>query len=232
MPSAVGKSGTLRALRTAGLSPRLLSPLSRGYVYQLPALLSPRDADSLFDFLVARFNGWRTETDHFGRQQRATAYFGDDGTIFSYVGLTLRPSRWPDALEAARARANLVAAAHGTQHFSACLANHYTENACSIPWHSDEVRAHGDSRLVLALSLGGERRMTLRPRHGSTSQPAVQPMSLRLPAGSAVAMAGDAQEFWEHALPLDPGAAPRRVSLTFRTIVPGYEEGRPPPIPG
>lgn len=44
-------------------------------------------------------------------------------------------------------------------------------------------------------------------------------------------MAGVAQDYWEHALPVDAAAAPRRVSLTFRSIVPGAEEGRPPPVP-
>ena len=38
------------------------------------------------------------------------------------------------------------------------------------------------------------------------------------------ALAGDAQARYEHALPLDVGAAPARISLTFRSIVPGFEE--------
>ena len=93
------------------------------------------------------------------------------------------------------------------------------------------MRAHGDAKLVLALSLGGERRMLLRPK-GTSSEARVEGvMALTLPPGSAVAMAGAAQDHWEHSLPLDSRAAPRRVSLTFRTIVPGYEEGRSPPIP-
>ena len=79
---------------------------------------------------------------------------------------------------------------------------------------------------MLAVSLGGERRMLLRRKLSDRAQPA---MALALPSGSAVAMAGAAQEHWEHSLPLDDGAAPRRVSLTFRSIVPGYEEGRAPP---
>ena len=147
-------------------------------------------------------------------------------SLFSYVGLTLRPKPWPCALTAARQRVDEVAAAHGTR-VTACLANHFGEGCSSIPWHSDEVRAHGDAKLVLALSLGGQRRMLLRQK--SSAAAPTTPISVGLPPGSAVVMAGVAQDYWEHALPLDRGAAPRRVSLTFRTIVPGYEEGRDPP---
>ena len=49
---------------------------------------------------------------------------------------------------------------------------------------------------------------------------------IALPSGSALLMAGDAQARYEHALPLDVGAAPARISLTYRSIVPGYEEER------
>ena len=220
-----------RALRSADLSPRLLSPPDKGYVYALP-LVSRTVAAELYHFFTDEFRGWRTETDAFGRQARATAYFGDEGTLFSYVGLTLRPKAWPmhHALTAARQRADLIAAAHGTR-ITSCLANHYGAGSDSIPWHSDEVRAHGDAKLVLSLSLGGERRMLLRPKRAGSEGRGDGVLALTLPPGSAVAMAGAAQDYWEHSLPLDSRAAPRRVSLTFRTIVPGYEEGRSPPIP-
>ena len=216
------------ALRAAGMRPRVLAPTSQGYVYHLPSLLSPEESKSLFASLLSI--RWRTETDHFGPQQRQTAFFGDEGATFQYVGLTLQPNAWPEALQTARQRANLVAAAHGPERCTACLANHYGEDAGYIPWHHDEVRAHGTARLVLALSLGGERRMLLRRR---TVDGALEDeISVRLPPGSAMVMAGDAQTHWEHALPLDPGAAPRRISLTFRTLIPGFEDGLPSPVPG
>ena len=104
-----------RALRSADLSPRLLSPPDKGYVYALP-LVSRTIAAELHHFFTSEFRGWRTETDAFGRQGRATAYFGDEGTLFSYVGLTLRPKPWPThrALTAARQRADLVSHLLGT----------------------------------------------------------------------------------------------------------------------
>ena len=41
--------------------------------------------------------------------------------------------------------------------------------------------------------------------------------AMALPAGSAVAMAGAAQDYWEHALPLDREAAPARVSASVHS---------------
>lgn len=216
----------LAALRAAGLKPRLLSPTQLGYVYQIPKLLEAAEASALFQELTSGGHAWKTETDAFGPQQRESFYCGDERAIFSYVGLLLTPRSWPDGrMTSARHAVQTVAAAHGTQ-CTACLANHYAEGTGSIPWHHDEVRAHGPAKLVIALSLGGTRRMELRQRH-APSQP---PLSLTLPEGSAVVMAGDAQEHWEHRLPLDEDAAPRRISLTFRSIEPGYEEGRAPPL--
>ena len=218
----------LRRLRSSGLAPRLLSSQQHGYVYQLHNLLSPSDAEALYDYCKTDLP-WQTEVDAFGEQGRPTTYFGDDNAIFSFVGLTLQPRAWPSQLAVARKAVGTIAAAHETS-ITACLANLYEESQGEIPWHHDEVRACGEARLVIALSLGGPRRMLLRRRD---SLPAAAPISVPLPPGSAVVMASTAQEHWEHCLPLDVNEhdAPSRISLTFRSIEIGYEEGRPPPMP-
>jgi hypothetical protein len=41
---------------------------------------------------------------------------------------------------------------------------------------------------------------------------------------AAVLMAGDTQEKWLHQLPDTGDDMPHRVSLTFRSIVPGFED--------
>lgn len=122
----------LVALREIGLVPRLLAPPSTGYVYQVPNLLRPSLSNPLFEFFTSRFDGWRVEVDAFGLQQRATAYFADDGCTFSYVGLTLRPKPWPDALAAARERVSLVAAAHGTKITAVCTAATFVKPRVSL----------------------------------------------------------------------------------------------------
>ena len=191
---------------------------------------------------------WSREVDDFGEQDRETCYVGDAGCTFAFVGLTLRPRPWTPAARAlrhelegliaprVRALAGSGSAAAPLQ-LSGCLMNRYDADAGFIPWHSDEVRAHGPSRVVCAVSLGGPRRFLVRAKPKAPGDEPDPPVlhDIALPSGSALLMAGDAQARYEHALPLDVGAAPARISLTYRSIVPGFEEERAhtqAPIPG
>ena len=186
-------------------------------IYLLPDVLSPAQAAQHFEELRA-WPGWRTETDAFGVQERESAYFGDAGCVFAYVGLTLQPQPWLPCLTTARSLVDeTIGSAHGAS-VTGCLANHYPQNEGRICWHCDEVRAHGDANLVVSLSLGGTRTMDVRENATGKT------WSLRLPPGSALVMGGAAQQHWQHALPLDEAGAPERISLTFRSIVPGFEE--------
>ena len=182
---------------------------------------------------------WRTETDAFGPQARQTAYCADPSCTFAYVGLRLGPAPWPAALLHARAAAARSLGMRNTALLSGCLANHYAPGAGHIPWHYDEVRAHGAPRLVAALSLGGPRLFGLRPRGdggdggdgagngagdggGAANEQHIQ--HIELAHGSLLAMWGGTQQAFEHALPLRGDTDARRISLTFRSIVPGHEE--------
>ena len=80
------------------------------------------------------------------------------------------------------------------------------------------MRAHGAENLIATLSLGGPRRFRLRPRDGSG-----QVTEVEMTPGSVVMMAGATQDHYEHELPLRDGDPPR-ISLTFRSIVPGFED--------
>ncbi len=178
---------------------------------------------------------WSREVDDFGEQDRETCYVGDEGCTFAFVGLTLRPRPWTPAVRALRRELEgllaprvgaLIGGSAAPLQLSGCLMNRYDANAGFIPWHSDEVRAHGPSRVVCAVSLGGPRRFLVRAKPAATGGDPDPPVlhDVALPSGSALLMAGDAQARYEHALPLDVGAAPARISLTFRSIVPGFEE--------
>ena len=190
-------------------------------VYLVPSLLPIDEADVLF----RRLHGcglWERACDDFGPQQRLSTYWGDERCIFSYVGLVCQPHAWPAFVRGVRRRLNdTIASAHDTA-LTGCLANNYEAGDGEIVWHRDEVRAHGPAKLVVSLSTGGERPFLLR--HSATGRE----LRVPLPVGSALVMAGDTQRLWEHALPLEPGA-PHRISLTFRSIEAGFEEGQEPP---
>lgn len=187
----------------------------------LENVLSEDEAQVYLDEFVNELP-WKVEVDDFGEQSRPTCYYGDPGCIFSYVGLTLRPLPWTHSLQYLRER---VAKACGlsSDQITACLINYYKSNEGFIPWHYDEVRAHGESKVVASLSLGGPRKFLLRPRgDGSHGQDKVTTVLLQ--SGSILLMQGRAQELYEHCIPLDADNAPIRISLTFRSIAPGFEE--------
>ncbi|KAG7349998.1 2OG-Fe(II) oxygenase superfamily-domain containing protein [Nitzschia inconspicua] len=217
-----------------------------------------------------------TETDHFGEQTRPTCYFGDEDCVFSYVGLQLQPLQWPevlrklrDTVEAAvweivypaitkeyeptpKDESKPVRSTTGKkvstdrQLLTACLANQYPKDRGYIPWHYDEIRAHGPTKTVASLSLGGPRRFLLRKRRSrgvafnNNNNDSVERdddnevdthlifADLMLPSGSVLLMTGNVQENYEHCLPLsleqNTDTNLHRISLTFRSIVPGYEK--------
>eukprot|EP00629_Pelagomonadales_sp_RCC1024_P009382 CAMPEP_0119276252 /NCGR_PEP_ID=MMETSP1329-20130426/15108_1 /TAXON_ID=114041 /ORGANISM="Genus nov. species nov., Strain RCC1024" /LENGTH=208 /DNA_ID=CAMNT_0007276679 /DNA_START=213 /DNA_END=835 /DNA_ORIENTATION=- len=177
---------------------------------------------ALYETLAAA--PWRVETDEWGKQGRPTFYMGDERAVFAFCGLRLEPDPWPPAVLKAR---EAVAEACGVDPalLTGCLANCYPAGEGSIPWHHDEVRAHGDLKIVASLSLGGPRLFRLRRK----GRPEVLE-ELDLAPGSLLLMRGRCQEQYEHELPL-VGDAPPRISLTFRSIVPGFE-GRAGKDPG
>jgi alkylated DNA repair dioxygenase AlkB len=176
---------------------------------------------------------WNVETDQFGLQSRPTCYYGDPDCVFTYVGLRLEPKPWHPIVLALK---NQVAKACHLDPclLTACLINLYPSGEGYIPWHYDEIRAHGDSKIVASLSLGGPRPFQLRSRKDATTTLVA---NISLESGSVLLMKGDVQEHYEHQLPLmqdnnnkDTKAPtlsnPPRISLTFRSIVPGFERGR------
>ena len=208
---------------------------------------------------------WNVETDAFGPQGRATCYFADHECVFSYVGLRLAPvasshALWPPALDQLRKRVqrvihttddNSISSKSSSVSLTACLANLFADDHDHIPFHYDEVRAHGPSKTVATLSLGGPRLFCWRPRrrHDVTNDDttiinndnSTIINNLWLPSGSILLMQGPTQEYYEHALPAatshisntqeddspsSMNTTTTRISLTFRSIVPGYEDGR------
>ena len=180
-----------------------------------PDVLAGAAAAALFAELDAGVP-WAVHADDFGAQGRPTYYCGDDDCVFSFVGCRHEPRPWPPALDALRPSLE-AALALPPRSLTACLLNRYAAGAGHIPFHSDEVRAHGFKRVVASLSLGGPR--TFRLRRKATGDDVAD---LALASGSALVMTGDAQDDYEHELPLRGGDA-ARISCTFRSIVPGFE---------
>lgn len=195
------------------------------FVSLIENVVNPVQASDLFSSLCASEEIWRREVDDFGPQERLSAYFGDDDAIFAYVGVSCIPRKWPQPLSALCDRLNDILAQKKLLQnpITACLINNYEPDEGQIVWHYDEMRACGESKLVVSVSLGlGSRRFELCKRVDDVDDPD-NIISITLPVGSALIMGKETQEHWLHRLPLDEGDAPHRLGLTFRSIVPGFE---------
>lgn len=95
------------------------------------------------------------------------------------------------------------------EELDAIWVNYYRNGDDSVAWHSDRVGRTQRNPLVAIVSLGGPRRLLLRPRGGGRSVP------FPLASGDLLVMGGACQHRWEHAVP-KVAAAPPRMSVTFR----------------
>ncbi len=169
------------------------------------------DADELFERLMRDIE-WRQETATlFGRRvpvPRLVAWHGDAG--YAYSGIRHVPSAWtPDLL-----RLKAIAEAQAGVSFNSVLLNLYRDGRDSMGWHADDEKVLGRHPIIASLSLGAERRF--QARHRTKPDPT---LSLMLPHGSCLVMAGAMQECWKHQVPKTAKPVGPRINLTFRAVV-------------
>ena len=102
------------------------------------------------------------------------------------------------------------------------MLNNFEEGRGYIVPHSDEVLTHGPEKVMASPSLGGSLRMILRSRPERGGEGAWD-IERGLRPGSVLVMHGETQALREHELPMED-LAPHRISLTFRSLVPGFED--------
>ncbi|MEJ7729651.1 MAG: alpha-ketoglutarate-dependent dioxygenase AlkB [Polyangiaceae bacterium] len=88
----------------------------------------------------------------------------------------------------------------------------YRDGRDSVAWHGDYVARTMEGALVATVSLGGARRMLLRPTGGGES------MHLDLGWGDLLVMGGTCQRTWQHAVPKVSRAAAPRIAVMFRPV--------------
>lgn len=175
---------------------------------QETALAAP-DADRLFDELIAGID-WRQEIARvMGRRvpiPRLTAWHGEAGYVYS--GIRMTPAPWSPPLLEIKA----IAEACAGQPFNSVLLNLYRDGRDSVSWHADNEPGLGRNPVIASISLGAMRRFHLKHR-GSD-----QCVSLDLPHGSCLVMAGPTQHHWLHQVPKTARPVGPRINLTFRRM--------------
>ena len=181
-----------------------------------PHWLGADEADALFAALRAQV-AWEVHRIRlFGREvdsPRLSCWIGDPDASYRYSGVRFEPRSWPDALRPVRVRLEQTLG----QGFNSVLANLYRDGRDAMGWHSDAEPELGAQPVIASISLGAARRFAFRHR-----QQPERKLSLELPHGSLLVMAGDTQRFYRHSLPRTVRPVGERINLTFRRILPGH----------
>lgn len=143
---------------------------------------------------------------------RLSSWHGDADASYSYSGSRYQPTPWTKTLSEIR-----TALRESLQtEFNGVLVNRYRSGTDSMGWHADNERELGPDPVIASISLGAERRFSLKHRTDG------QRLQLHLAHGSLLLMAGQTQRNWLHALPKQHGVEAERINLTFRRLlIPG-----------
>jgi alkylated DNA repair dioxygenase AlkB len=173
--------------------------------------LAATEADRLLEELMAAIS-WRQEiATVMGRRvpiPRLTAWHGEAGYVYS--GIRMTPMPWNRPLLELKAVAETCAG----QPFNSVLLNLYRDGRDSVSWHADNEPGLGRDPVIASISLGATRRFQMKHR-GSSHR-----VSLDLPHGSCLVMAGATQHHWLHQVPKTARPLGPRINLTFRAMAP------------
>jgi alkylated DNA repair dioxygenase AlkB len=206
--SACSAAASFSAAAEERAAPANLLPCD-GAVVLYPDALPPAAADRL---LAALRDGiaWRQEVATvMGRRvaiPRLTAWHGAAGYVYS--GIRLTPAPWTPPLLELKALAESIA----RQPFNSVLLNLYRDGRDSVSWHADDEPGLGRNPTIASLSLGADRRFQLKHRR------CPERLTLDLPHGSCLIMAGATQHHWLHQLPKTKAPVGLRINLTFRSM--------------
>lgn len=174
----------------------------------------PREqADHLYDTLLKEVPWQQDDIRVFGktyRQPRLTALYGNNGSTYTYSGITMLPRPFTSELEKLKCGVEKVAG----HCFTTCLMNLYRNGNDSNGWHADNEKELGPNPVIASLSLGVTRAFHLKHRNNKA-----QRYKIHLEHGSLLVMAGAMQHHWLHQIPKTRKTTEKRINLTFRRIM-------------
>lgn len=115
------------------------------------------------------------------------------------------------ALDAAREELNRRYAAELGGEFVTAGLCHYRDGSDSVAWHGDRIgRGRDHDTMVAIISLGAQRRLSLRPRGGGEA------LGFEMAHGDLLVMGGSCQRTWDHAVLKTAKPVGPRISVQFR----------------
>src|ERR1051325_6173968 len=139
---------------------------------------------------------------------RLIAMYGPVG--YRYSGVVHPPRALPPRLGLIRDRVEALTG----RAFNSVLANLYRNERDSVGWHRDSDYAHGGQPDIASVSFGAVRCFQLRDGAGESHAVDLEPGSVLLISGEAIAR-------WWHRVPKTRRPLGPRLNLTFRHMVAG-----------
>jgi alkylated DNA repair dioxygenase AlkB len=188
-------------------------PLKDGEVWFIPNFLKLKEADDYFNILTQSIHWRQEEIKIYGKTiplPRKTAWYGDEGSSYSYSGLKLNPEPWTKELIELKTKIEYLLQ---DEKFNSVLLNLYRDGNDKVGWHADDEKALGRNPTIASLSFGATRRFNIKHK----TEPGLA-HKFELNHGSLIIMKGPMQHCWLHQIPIQKGVLYPRINLTFRTI--------------
>jgi alkylated DNA repair dioxygenase AlkB len=185
---------------------------SDGIVNYHGPVLNYTEVQFYFDKLLTTIEWKNDEAVIFGKHiitKRKVAWFGDGNFAYTYSNTTKQALAWTKELQALK---TITERAAETK-FNSCLLNLYHNGDEGMAWHSDDEKCLGENTVIASMSLGAERKFSLK--HKATKET----ISVLLESGSLLIMKGTTQTHWLHSLPKTKKVTKPRINLTFRTFM-------------
>ena len=177
-----------------------------------PNFLTRDQADQLFNVLREQIPWRQDEIRIFGKtyqQPRLTALYGNNGSSYTYSGITMEPAPFTPELLSLKSMVEKYAG----HTFTTCLLNLYRDGNDSNGWHADDEKELGPNPVIASVSLGQTRTFHFKHR----SQKSLR-YRMQLEHGSLLIMEGPMQHHWLHQVPKTRRPVLPRINLTFRNI--------------
>ncbi|MDG1174590.1 MAG: alpha-ketoglutarate-dependent dioxygenase AlkB [Flavobacteriales bacterium] len=175
---------------------------------------SLEESHRLMQSLIKTIDWTQDEVIVYGKRHkipRLNAWYGDEGKVMKYSGLSLEPKTWTKELLEIKSK---IEEASGTK-FNSCLLNYYRDGKDGMGWHQDNEKELGINPIIASVTFGETRPFQLK--HISNKE--LKKVDIPLSNGSLLTMAGETQHYWKHQIPKTTKTLESRINLTFRQIL-------------
>ena len=173
-----------------------------------------KESQELMNTLIQTIEWSQDEVVVFGKKHkipRLNAWYGDEGKVMKYSGLTLQPKSWTKELTEIKNRIEIQTRFE----FNSCLLNYYRDGKDGMGWHQDNEKELGINPVIASVTFGQSRPFQLK----HINKPEIKKIDIPLSNGSLLIMEAETQHYWKHQVPKTSRKVTERINLTFRKII-------------